>query len=113
MFFKTSAQRSLVRVKRDEPCSRSRSSPTSRMVLLMHFSWLKQTAGRLAHTTQTKRKRRHSAPAFETLDRRVMMAVTASIAGGELRVVGDDADNVITISRTAGGTILVNNSAGP
>jgi hypothetical protein len=51
---------------------------------------------------------------IEPLDRRVMLAVTAMFAGGgggDLRVTGDEQDNVITISRTAGGTILVNNGA--
>lgn len=40
-------------------------------------------------------------------------AVTASFsaAGGLLRVVGDDSDNAIVISRDAAGTILVNNGA--
>src|SRR5438045_5166654 len=49
----------------------------------------------------------------EALDPRVMLAVTASFssAAGELRVTGDDQDNVIVVSRTAGGTILVNNGA--
>ena len=37
----------------------------------------------------------------------------ALVAGGELKVTGDDQDNNIVISRTAGGTILVNNGAIP
>lgn len=42
-----------------------------------------------------------------------MFAITAvfSAAAGELRVVGDDQDNNVVISRDAGGTILVNNGA--
>jgi hypothetical protein len=53
-------------------------------------------------------------PALEPLDRRLMLAVTAAlVAGGELKVTGDDQDNAIVISRTAGGTILVNNGAIP
>src|SRR5215213_3782101 len=59
------------------------------------------------------RRRDRIAAAVEALDRRVMFAVTASLAGGTLFVTGDDQDNVITISRTAGGTILVNNGAIP
>jgi hypothetical protein len=54
-----------------------------------------------------------AAAVLETLDRRVMLAVTASIGGGELRVTGDDLDNVIVVSRTVGGAILVNNGAVP
>ena len=45
---------------------------------------------------------------LELLDRRILPAVTASFSAAELRVVGDDQDNVITISRDAGGTIFVN-----
>jgi len=57
--------------------------------------------------------RRHGAPMVEPLDPRVMLTVTAlfSFAAGELRVTGDDSDNVITISRNAGGALLVNNGA--
>ena len=39
--------------------------------------------------------------------------MTALFSAAELRVTGDDQDNVITISRDAGGTILVNNGAVP
>jgi hypothetical protein len=52
---------------------------------------------------------------LEPLDRRIMLAVTASFsaASRELVVTGDDQDNVIVISRTAAGAILVNNGAIP
>src|SRR5262249_19595446 len=50
-------------------------------------------------------------PQVEPLAERVLPAVTATLAAGELRVTGDDLDNVITISRDAAGTILVNNGA--
>ena len=42
-----------------------------------------------------------------------MLSVTAtfSAAAQELRVIGDDQDNAIVVSRVAGGTILVNNGA--
>ena len=42
-----------------------------------------------------------------------MLSVTARLAEGTLFVTGDEQDNVITISRTAGGTILVNDGAIP
>src|SRR3954451_9107746 len=50
---------------------------------------------------------------LEMLDRRILPAVTAtfSAAGGTLRVLGDDQDNTVVVSRDAGGTILVNNGA--
>src|SRR5436305_7417300 len=74
------------------------------------MSWTK-------HAPQAKdrasRTHRRGLPWVETLDRRVMLAVTASFsaAGGTLRVTGDAQDNVITISRNASGMILVNNGA--
>jgi hypothetical protein len=52
-------------------------------------------------------------PLLEPLDSRVMLSITALSTGGELRVTGDDQDNVIMISRTVGGSILVNNGAVP
>jgi Ca2+-binding RTX toxin-like protein len=52
-------------------------------------------------------------PAVEALDPRVMLAVTASFSAGTLRVTGDDQDNLITISRNALGTILLNGGAIP
>ena len=50
---------------------------------------------------------------LELLDRRILPAVTAtfSAAAGLLRVLGDEQDNTIVVSRDAGGTILVNNGA--
>src|SRR3954462_13509398 len=72
-----------------------------------------------AHT-DAPRRRRPSRRArlveltrLELLDRRILPAVTAtfSAACGTLRVVGDDQDNTVVVSRDAGGTILVNNGA--
>jgi Ca2+-binding RTX toxin-like protein len=52
-------------------------------------------------------------PRVEPLDERLLPAITASFsaAAGELRVVGDDQDNTIVVSRTTAGTILVNGGA--
>jgi Ca2+-binding RTX toxin-like protein len=62
--------------------------------------------------------RRHSLPArflptFEGLETRLTPAITASFSAqaGVLTVLGDGLDNTITVSRNAGGTILVNNGA--
>src|SRR5262249_51908016 len=50
----------------------------------------------------------------ELLDRRILPAVTAALApDGTLRVVGDELDNSIVVSRDAAGTILINNGAVP
>src|SRR5262249_42899649 len=51
---------------------------------------------------------------LELLDRRVLPAVTVAFAGdGTLRVMGDELDNTIVVSRNAAGTILVNGGALP
>ena len=49
-------------------------------------------------------------PQVEPLDERLLPAVTAtfSAAAGQLRIVGDELDNTIVVSRDAAGTILVN-----
>ena len=53
------------------------------------------------------------APAFETLEDRRMLAVTAmfSPASGVLSVYGDSLDNTIEVSRNAAGALLVNGGA--
>jgi stress response protein SCP2 len=50
---------------------------------------------------------------IERLDHRILPTVSAVFSAAELRVTGDDQDNVITISRDASGTIIVNNGAIP
>ena len=80
---------------------------------LKQMSRLKQKPGRKPRSAQNHRRRARIAPLVEALDARVMLAVTASFAEGTVRVTGDDQDNVITISRNAAGTILVNNGAIP
>src|SRR4051794_13142442 len=85
----------------------------------MALSWLKrmsrskQTPGGKVRPTRDERRRDRIAPVIEPLDPRVMLSVTALFTSGELRVTGDDQDNVIVISRTAGGALLVNNGAVP
>jgi Ca2+-binding RTX toxin-like protein len=62
---------------------------------------------------------RHASPALhraansvvEVLEGRRLYSVTATSAGGVLTVTGDDNANAITVSRTAGGTLLVNGGA--
>lgn len=58
---------------------------------------------------RTGRPRRF-APWLESLDGRAVPAVVASFnpAAGTLAVIGDAADNAITVGRDAAGTILVN-----
>jgi hypothetical protein len=80
---------------------------------LKQMSWLKQRPGRKPRSARNCHRRDRVAPVVEALDGRVMLSVTASFAEGTLKVTGDDQDNVITISRNAGGTILVNNGAVP
>jgi hypothetical protein len=50
---------------------------------------------------------------FETLESRLMPAVTATFTpgAGVLTVIGDAQDNTITIDRNAAGNILVNGGA--
>jgi Ca2+-binding RTX toxin-like protein len=48
---------------------------------------------------------------FEPLESRRLYSVTATAAAGVLTVTGDGNANVITVSRDAGGKILVNNGA--
>ena len=52
---------------------------------------------------------------FETLESRLMPAVTAVFSPGSavLSVFGDAQDNTITLSRNAAGTILVNGGRVP
>ncbi len=51
------------------------------------------------------------APALYALEPREVPAVFAFSAGGSLAVFGDNADNAVTVSRTAAGAILVNGGA--
>ncbi|HEY7115201.1 MAG TPA: hypothetical protein VH475_01370 [Tepidisphaeraceae bacterium] len=77
------------------------------------FSWISSVPRKRRREDRRSRVATAAAAAVEPLDRRLMLAVTASFAAaaGELRVTGDDQDNVIVVSRTVAGTILVNNGA--
>ena len=48
---------------------------------------------------------------MEPLEERAMLAVTASFSAqfGQLTITGDQADNVINVSRATNGDILINN----
>ena len=67
----------------------------------------------LLRRMQSQRSSRRRKLSFESLQLRLTPAVTAAFspASGLLTVFGDAADNSITVSRTAGGNILVNNGA--
>src|SRR5262249_62150006 len=71
--------------------------------------WLRGRGKRRA----TERKRLWPRLAVESLDDRIMPAVTAtfSAATGVLTGAGDDLDNTIVVSRDAAGAILVNSGA--
>jgi Ca2+-binding RTX toxin-like protein len=76
------------------------------------MSWLdKLAAARRFFTRQPQPA--HFDGAFETLETRLMPAVTATFAAptGLLTVFGDALDNNITISRNAAGNVLVNGGA--
>src|SRR5262249_5275042 len=83
----------------------------------MLFSWIRRMFTRkLWPISRPERKqplKRRFVPTLECLGERVMPAVTAVFApaSGLLTVLGDAADNTITISRDAAGNILVNGGA--
>ncbi len=62
-----------------------------------------------------QRKRRSFVPSLELLESRRLLAVTASFSlrTGILRVLGDNQDNTIEISRNAAGVLQVNGGAVP
>lgn len=81
----------------------------------MTMSWLKESLSRNFRPTANERRRGRVVPTLEPLPTRVMLSVTALFVAeaGQLKVTGDDQDNIITISVGAGGTILVNDGAVP
>jgi Ca2+-binding RTX toxin-like protein len=65
-----------------------------------------------ASSPSSSHRLRHAvATVVESLESRRLYSVTATSAGGVLTVTGDDNANAITVSRTAGGTLLVNGGA--
>jgi hypothetical protein len=71
-------------------------------------------AMRLFRTSRGRpREGRGFVPAFELLETRRMLAVSAtfSATSGVLNVFGDSADNTIQVSRDAAGALLVNGGA--
>src|SRR4051794_36217405 len=72
-----------------------------------------QTSLRNATGTSTVRRNRRaiSAAAFEALERRQMLSVSATFTAGVLNVTGDDNANAITVSRDLAGALIVNGGA--
>jgi Ca2+-binding RTX toxin-like protein len=84
----------------------------------MALTFWKQTLRRLFRARAPRRQepgRGRFLPGLETLDERVLPAVTASFLPGPgiLTILGDAADNTITISRDPAGKILINGGAVP
>src|SRR5262249_46928892 len=84
----------------------------------MARSWLqrllKGKSGPVARTGRKQFGGNRFVPNLEALADRIVPTVTAILRGGTLlSVIGDALDNTITISRDAGGTILVNNGQVP
>src|SRR6478672_10475361 len=78
----------------------------------MARSWLKRNwSARRPHRRDNRDRTFPAAAVIEPLDARVMLSVTALFAAGTLRITGDDQDNAITLSRTVGGALLVNDGA--
>jgi hypothetical protein len=77
------------------------------------LTWLLKKSGPISRLGPKQPNRGRFAPALESLGDRVLPAVTATFfaADAVLSVVGDALDNTIVVSRSAAGTILVNNGA--
>ncbi len=79
----------------------------------MATSWLNRLLKKSRPVSRSGRKRPNQGrfvPALESLGDRILPAVTAFFVppAGVLTVLGDAADNIITVSRDAAGRILVN-----
>jgi Ca2+-binding RTX toxin-like protein len=76
--------------------------------------WTRTIRRALSRSLQ-KRSRCSFFPKLEPLDDRIVPAIIATFipSTGVLTVLGDNADNTITVSRNAGGHILVNGGAVP
>jgi Ca2+-binding RTX toxin-like protein len=64
---------------------------------------------RLQGTRKTRKPNRTLS--FEPLDNRIMPAITAVFAAGQLTITGDAQSNTIVVSRNAAGSLLVNGGA--
>jgi Ca2+-binding RTX toxin-like protein len=75
--------------------------------------WFTNKVRPVRRPVRKKIDHRRFLPQVEPLDERVLPAVTAtfSAAAGQLRIVGDELDNTVVVSRDAAGTILVNGGA--
>ena len=72
---------------------------------------MRQWSRKIRKNSRRKKRGSIETPVFESLEGRVLMAVTASFSPttGTLSVVGDALDNVMNISRAPDGRILINN----
>src|SRR4051812_9056818 len=83
----------------------------------MALSWIRRMLKKNAHPASrpcpTQPTLSRFLPALECLDERILPAITATFVPQAhlLTVLGDSANNTITISRDAAGTILVNGGA--
>jgi Ca2+-binding RTX toxin-like protein len=80
----------------------------------MALSWLRRSLQKFGPASRTGRRspwQREFFPRLEPLAERIAPAVTASFQGGALTVFGDNLNNMITVSRDAAGTLLVNGGA--
>jgi Ca2+-binding RTX toxin-like protein len=81
----------------------------------MTLSWLdrllKRESGPVSRTGRKKFCGNRFVPNLEALGDRIVPTITATFnpTAGQLTVLGDEFDNLITVSRDAAGTILVNN----
>ena len=78
---------------------------------MLHAMFLALLRGTRRRTPNAAGRRPRFALTLLALESREVPAVFAFSAGGSLSVFGDNADNAITVSRTAAGAILVNGGA--
>src|SRR5262245_42280084 len=81
----------------------------------MATSWFQRLIRKAprAHKNRTAQPRERQLRPLESLEQRVLMAVTASFTSGILTVTGDNLNNSIEIIRDAAGTLRVNGGAVP
>lgn len=77
-------------------------------------TYWKRPFGRTTRPTVLSRKKvwqHRFTPSLDSLDDRILPAVTASFSSGTLNVIGDTLNNTIVVSRDAAGRLLVNGGA--